>query len=795
MSKLRVYELAKEKKINTKELVWILGKLGVEVKSHMSTIDEKEIALLENYLNSKDKDEKKSTEDLENKNIVKNENLPKNNDKDYKANEKSGDLNLNNKRGSNQRKDALNKNNSDHKRAEANKSQSNKDNNGVNSKVNNRVQNKVNNNMSNNAPKEDTASRAVKYVDNDKNFEPKKQIIKKRTSDDKKNTDFRNRRKKNDRKKHEPAPKPDVQVIKKVTLGESIVVQDFAKKIGKTASDIIKKLIGLGVMATVNQEIDLDTATLVAAEYGIEVEFKTDKPMTEIEEMEDAPESLKERPPVVTVMGHVDHGKTSLLDAIRKSNVTATEAGGITQHIGAYQVEINKRKLTFLDTPGHEAFTAMRARGAQATDIAILVVAADDGVMPQTIEAINHAKAAEVPIIVAINKIDRPNAAPERVKQELAEYGLISEEWGGDTLFVEVSALKKQGISELLEMILLVADMSELKANPNRLASGVVIEAKLDKGRGPVATILVQKGTLHIGDIIVSGTVFGKVRAMMDDKGNKINGAGPSVPVEVLGLSNVPEAGDIFQAVEDEKLAREVVNQRQIVKRQEELQKGHKVTLDDLFDSINAGELKELNIILKADVQGSVEALKQSLEGLNTDEVKVNVIHNGVGAITETDVMLASASNAIIIGFNVRPDSNTRKAAENEQVDIKLYRVIYEAIDNVKAALSGLLDPEWKENVIGRAEVRQIFKVPKVGTVAGSYVTDGKITNKSKIRVIRDGIVIHEGEIESLRRFKDDVKEVSQGFECGLGLQRFNDIKEGDVFEAYVMEEVKRELD
>ncbi|MDD2497083.1 MAG: translation initiation factor IF-2, partial [Desulfitobacteriaceae bacterium] len=531
-----------------------------------------------------------------------------------------------------------------------------------------------------------------------------------------------------------------------------------------------------------------------SSDLNVPVEVRVDKTMEIMEDQAEKEQDMVERPPVVTVMGHVDHGKTSLLDAIRKANVIATEAGGITQHIGAYQVEINNKKITFLDTPGHEAFTAMRARGAQVTDIAILVVAADDGVMPQTVEAINHAKAAEVPIIVAINKIDKPNANPERVKQELTEHGVVAEEWGGDTIMVPVSAKTHEGIPQILEMALLVSEVGELKANPDRLARGTVVEAELDKGRGPVATVLVQKGTLHIGDNVVAGTTFGKVRAMIDDKGRRIKSALPSTPVEVLGFSEVPPAGEIFVAIEDEKDARYIAGKYQIKKREEEMGKTVRVSLDDLFKQISEGEVKELNIIVKADVQGSIEALSQSLNKLSTNEVRVNIIHGGVGTITESDVMLASASNAIIIGFNVRPDTNTRKAIEAEKIDLRLYRVIYDAIDDVKGAMTGLLDPTFKEVVIGRAEVRTTFKVPKVGTIAGSYVTEGKITRNAGVRVIRDGIVIHEGKISSLKRFKDDVKEVVSGYECGIGVENFNDLKDNDVIEAFIMEETKREL-
>ncbi|MFZ3373712.1 MAG: translation initiation factor IF-2, partial [Desulfitobacteriaceae bacterium] len=558
--------------------------------------------------------------------------------------------------------------------------------------------------------------------------------------------------------------------------------------------EVIVKLMKLGVMATINQELDAETATIIAGEMGVTVEVKIEKSRAVIDDIADEVETLIPRPPVVTVMGHVDHGKTSLLDAIRTTKVTASEAGGITQHIGAYQVEINGQKITFLDTPGHEAFTAMRARGAQVTDIAVLVVAADDGVMPQTIEAINHAKAAGVPIIVAINKMDKEDATPDKVKQELTEYGLVVEEWGGDTIAVPVSAKTKYNLEQLLEMILLVAEVKELTANPDRPAMGSVIEAELDKGKGPVATVLIAKGSLNVGDVIVAGCAFGRIRAMVDDKGRRVKKAGPSMPVEVQGLSEVPGAGDPFYVVADEKLARQVISARLVERKASEAKQIVKVSLEDLFERIKDGEVKELNIIIKADVQGSVEALQQSLQRLSTSEVRVNPIHGGVGAITETDVMLAAASNAIILGFNVRPDSNTKATAEIQGVDVRLYRVIYDAIEDVKAAMTGLLDPDFKEVVMGKAKVRQVFKVPKAGFVAGSYVTEGKITRASKIRVIRDSVVIHEGSIESLKRFKDDVKEVTEGYEFGIGIEKFNDIKEDDIIEAYIMEEVKRQL-
>ncbi len=590
-------------------------------------------------------------------------------------------------------------------------------------------------------------------------------------------------------------PEPVPVVIKNITLEGPTTVMEFAHLLGRKTGDIIKKLISLGVMANINQELDMDTLILLGQEFGTQVEAKITKEdiLIAAEEADD-PASLKERPPVVTIMGHVDHGKTSLLDAIRQANVQASEAGGITQHIGAYQVEINNRKITFLDTPGHEAFTAMRARGAQCTDIAILVVAADDGVMPQTVEAINHAKGANVPIIVAVNKIDKEGANPERIKQELTEHGLVTEDWGGETIFAEVSAKTRQGIDQLLEMILLVADMGDLKANPDRKAKGVVVEAKLDKGRGPVATVLVQNGTLETGDFLIAGTAQGRVRAMNDERGRQLKKAGPSTPVEIVGLSEVPQAGDIFQAVSDERLAKQIASERMAVKREEVIHSRSRISLDDLFAQIQTGEVKDLNIIIKADVQGSIEALKSSLEKLSNDEVRVQTIHQAVGGITEADVDFASASNAIILGFNVRPDVNARKAAEANQVDIRLYRVIYNAIEDVKSALSGLLKPEIRESVIGRAEVRQIIKVPKVGAIAGCYILEGKITRGCQVRVIRDNIVIFEGHLGSLRRFKDDVKEVATNFECGIGIDRFNDFQMGDNIEGFIMEEIKREL-
>lgn len=600
------------------------------------------------------------------------------------------------------------------------------------------------------------------------------------------------------RRKNRPAPAPvhKVEIARPthIKVGESIAVKDLASKMSCTATEVIKKLLMMGVVATINQEIDFTAAALVAAEFGVTAEeLPPEVDPTLIPEIEDDPATLKIRPPVVTVMGHVDHGKTSLLDVIRKTRVTSTEAGGITQHIGAYQVICNDRKIVFLDTPGHEAFTAMRARGAQVTDIAILVVAADDGVMPQTIEAINHAKAANVPIIVAINKIDKPNANPMRVKQELLEHGLVSRDFGGNTTMVEVSAKKNLGINDLLEEILFEADVQEFKANPNREARGVIIEAQLDKGRGTVATVLVQNGTLRIGDYIVAGTTYGRVRAMMNERGDNLKKAGPSVPVEVLGLNDVPEAGDILAAL-DEKLAKSIAEHR-IERRRNDLIKSKKVSLDDLFNQIQAGSLKDLNIVIKADVQGSIEALKSSLLGLNkNDEVRVSIVHSGVGAISENDVMLASSSNALILGFNVRPDNNARKAATTENVDIRTYRVIYDAIHDVEDAMSGLLAPKFKEVIQGRVEIRKVMKFSKA-LVAGSYVLEGKIFNNSKIRILRDNVEVFDGEIDSLRRFKDEVKEVAQGYECGISIVDYRDFKEGDIIEAYKMEEIETSIE
>ncbi|WP_239551133.1 translation initiation factor IF-2, partial [Paenibacillus elgii] len=595
--------------------------------------------------------------------------------------------------------------------------------------------------------------------------------------------------------RNQEPPKPKIDnTPKKIIVRGTMTVGEMAKALHKDASEVIKKLLFLGVMATINQELDLDAIQLLASDYGVEVELKIPVEEDKFEQFEEQDEEadLMERPPVVTIMGHVDHGKTTLLDAIRKTSVTEGEAGGITQHIGAYQVETHNKKITFLDTPGHEAFTSMRARGAQVTDITIIVVAADDGVMPQTVEAISHAKAAKVPIIVAVNKIDKPDANPDRVKQELTEYELVPEEWGGDTIFCNISAKQGIGLENLLDMILLVAEVQELKANPNKRARGTVIEAELDKGKGPVARILIQHGTLKVGDSFVAGVCFGRVRAMMNDKGRKLKEAGPSTPVEITGLTEVPQAGDPFLAFEDERKARDIAEKRAITLRQSEMGANARVTLDDLYKQIKEGEVKDLNVIIKADVQGSAEALKGSLEKIDVEGARVKILHSGVGAITESDVILASASNAIVIGFNVRPEPQAKNTAEQEKVDIRLHSIIYKVMEEIEQAMKGLLDPEYKEVVIGHAEVRNIFKVSKVGTIAGCMVTDGKIVRSAEVRIVRSGIVVFEGKIDSLKRFKDDAKEVAQGYECGISLERFNDLKEGDTIEAFVMETVER---
>ncbi|MGG1697107.1 translation initiation factor IF-2 [Bacillus zhangzhouensis] len=648
----------------------------------------------------------------------------------------------------------------------------------------------------------------AKEAANEKPAEQKNQSSNKindRKKNDVQNNQFNKNKKNNNQNKnkrggnksqHQQARpvKPKKELPEKIEFTNSMTVGQLAEELGKESAEIIKKLMMLGVMATINQELDKDTVELIASEYGVPVEEVIILEETELEKYEvaDKEEDMQVRPPVVTIMGHVDHGKTTLLDSIRKTKVVEGEAGGITQHIGAYQIEENGKKITFLDTPGHAAFTTMRARGAEVTDTTILVVAADDGVMPQTIEAINHAKAAEVPIIVAVNKIDKPTANPDRVMQELTEHGLVPEAWGGETIFVPLSAKTGEGIDELIEMILLVSEVAELKANPNRAAKGTVIEAELDKGRGSVATLLVQTGTLQVGDPIVVGNTFGRVRAMVNDIGRRVKTAGPSTPVEITGLNDVPNAGDQFLVFKDEKTARQVGEARASKQLDEQRSDKAKLSLDDLFEQIKQGEVKDINLIVKADVQGSAEALTAALQKIEVEGVKVKIIHTGVGAITESDIILASASNAIVIGFNVRPDGNAKSTAETENVDIRLHRIIYKVIDEIEAAMKGMLDPEYEEKVIGQVEVRQTFKVSKIGTIAGGYVTEGTITRDSGIRLIRDGVVIFEGEVDVLKRFKDDVKEVSQGYECGITIKKYNDIREGDVLESFVMQEIER---
>ena len=788
MSKYRVYELAKEFNKETKEVIDVLRKNNFIAKNNFSSVGDEERNALKKYF------EKGAAPVLEKKTQPAKANVEKNNKpKEHKENneakaKKEASSNngskekKNNAQHADHNKPAQHKNNHQHdngNRKANNAEQSSRSNRSERSERNDRNERneRRNNDRRNNNRSERNNNRGERNGRNDKNNRG----------------DRNNRKGRNNKRNVQPAPKVEIAHPKHIKLPESIAVKDLASKMSYTAAEVVKKLFMMGVMATINQEIDFDTAALVAAEFGVTCEeLPPDVDPTEIPEIEDDPKSLKLRPPVVTVMGHVDHGKTSLLDCIRNTHVSAHEAGGITQHIGAYQVNCKGKKIVFLDTPGHEAFTAMRARGAQITDIAILVVAADDGVMPQTIEAINHAKSANVPIIVAINKIDKPGANQDHVKQELMEHGLVPEEYGGDTIMVPVSAKKQLGIDDLLENVLLVAEIEELKANPNREARGVIVEAKLDKGRGSVATVLVQNGTLRIGDSVVCGTTYGKVRAMVDDRGNNVKKAGPSVPVEILGLNDVPAAGDIL-AVLEEKQARSIAEAR-IERQRNNLIKSKKVSLDDLFSQIQDGEIKDLNIVVKADVQGSVEALCASLLKLNkNDEVRVSIVHSGVGAVNESDVMLAAASNAIIIAFNVRPDANARKVADNEDVDIRTYRVIYDALNDVKDAMSGMLKPKYKEVIQGRVEIRQVMKFSKA-LVAGSYVLDGKICNNSKIRIIRDNVEVFDGEIDSLRRFKDEVKEVNAGYECGISIVDFRDFKEGDIIEAYTMEEIATDI-
>jgi translation initiation factor IF-2 len=743
MSRVRVYELARELDVPSKRIIDLLGEIGFPVKNHMSVVEENAAKRIRYQLTGKGEPPAEYLQEIEAA-------------KSRESQEKAQTVPA--ARGGKKRK----------RRTEGRQ---------FDKGAKKRQEKKAQAPAAQKKPREEKKQQQQKLAPQEKQKQPPP----KKRPDKKERKALREARLLTEQQRRENT----------VVLEGRITVGELADKLNTTAGEIISKLISLGVMATINQAVDIEIAQVLAEDYGYQVEIKVDELEAELSEATvDREEDLRPRPPVVTVLGHVDHGKTTLLDSIRRANVASHEAGGITQHIGAYQASYQGKKIVFLDTPGHEAFTAMRARGAQVTDIAVIVVAADDGVMPQTVEAINHVKAANVPIIIAINKIDKPSANPDRVRQQLAEYGLVAEEWGGDTVMVEVSALQKKGLDTLMEMILLVAEMAELKANPDKPAIGTVVEARLDKGRGTVATVLIREGTLHVGDSVVCGTIYGKVRAMVDDRGKRLKKAGPSTPVEILGLADVPEAGDDLQAVSDDRIARQIAEKRAEKRREIELKKPAKISLDDLFARIREGEIKELNIVIKADVQGSVEALRESLLKLSNDEVRVQILHEGVGAVTESDVMLASASNAIIIGFNVRPVAGARKMAEKEKVEIRLYLIIYEAIEDVQAALKGMLAPKLQEVVLGQAEVRQLFKVSRLGTIAGSHVLEGKITRSADIRVIRDGVVLHEGKIETLKRFKDDVKEVPAGYDCGILLEKFNDLHEGDIIEAYTMEQV-----
>ena len=830
MSKIRVHELAKELNKSSKDVIYALKGHGVDVESHMSTISSENADKIRKFFTqpaAKPAQKQESKPAQDNRNAA-----PR---RSSNAGQGSIDSRGNYSSASRDSRDG-NSQNRNGGRDGQNRS-FNRDGNGQNRSFNrdgngqNRSFNRDGNNQNRNGSRDNRGqggrnggrdgkfnldSAINKEVvmtkdttrENRRNNKDNKDRDNRRDDRDfegrntsrngKNNTKNNNNNRNTVRKKPvntQPKPEPVVEKVTSIELPETVTIKELADKMKIPAAQIIKKLFLEGKMYNVNSDITYDEAEEIALEYDILCEHEVVVDVIEemLKEEEENEEDLQPRPPVVCVMGHVDHGKTSILDAIRKTSVTSGEAGGITQHIGAYVVEVGGQKITFLDTPGHEAFTAMRLRGAQSTDIAILVVAADDGVMPQTIEAINHAKAAEIDIIVAINKIDKPSANIDRVKQELTEYGLIAEDWGGTTIMVPVSAHTGEGLQDLLDMILLDAEVKELKANPNRKGRGLILEAQLDKGRGPVATVLVQKGTLNVGDNVTVGTAFGKIRAMIDDKGRRVKKAGPSTPVEILGLNEVPQAGEVFIATETEKEARAMAETFIATKREKMLaDTKSKLSLDGLFDQIQAGQIKDLNIIVKADVQGSVEAVKQSLAKLSNDEVAVKVIHGGVGAINESDVTLASASNAIIIGFNVRPDNQAKVVAEQEKVDLRLYRVIYNAIEDIEAAMKGMLEPTFEEKIIGHAEVRQTYKVSGVGTIIGGYVQDGKIVRNCKVRLLRDNVVIHEGELASLKRFKDDVKEVNSGYECGMSFEKYNDIKEGDQIEAFVMEEVPR---
>ncbi|EJL5978891.1 translation initiation factor IF-2 [Listeria monocytogenes] len=781
MSKVRVYEYAKEHQVSSKKVIEALKDLGIEVANHMSTINENALRQLDNAIdgtNKKAEAPKKETTSNENGNSKgpNKPNMTNSNEKSNKPNNPAGQANkpatANKSQGA---KPATNKpaNTSKQTQSSGNQQQA-----GGQKRNNNNNSNRPGGGNPNRPGGNNRPNRGGNFNNKGRNTKKKGKL---------------------NHSTVPPTPPKPKELPEKIVFSESLTVAELAKKLYREPSELIKKLFMLGVVATINQSLDKDAIELICDDYGVQVEEEIKVDVTDLDvyfenELNEAVDESKlvERPPVVTIMGHVDHGKTTLLDSLRNTKVTLGEAGGITQHIGAYQLEIHDKKITFLDTPGHAAFTAMRARGAQITDITILVVAADDGVMPQTIEAINHAKAAGMPIIVAVNKIDKPQANPDRVMQELTEYELVPEAWGGDTIFAPISAKFGEGLENLLDMILLVSEVEELKANPDRRAIGSVIEAELDKGRGPVATLLVQDGTLNIGDPIVVGNTFGRVRAMVNDLGRRVKKVGPSTPVEITGLNDVPQAGDRFVVFEDEKTARNIGETRASRALVAQRSATNRVSLDNLFEHMKAGEMKEVNVIIKADVQGSVEALAASLRKIDVEGVNVKIIHTAVGAINESDITLAAASNAIVIGFNVRPTAQAREAAENESVDIRLHRVIYKAIDEIEAAMKGMLDPEFQEKIIGQAQVRQTINVSKVGTIAGCYVTDGKITRDSGVRIIRDGIVVFEGEIATLKRFKDDAKEVAKGYECGITVQNFNDIKEDDIIEAYVMEEIER---
>ncbi|EAF8362313.1 translation initiation factor IF-2 [Listeria monocytogenes] len=781
MSKVRVYEYAKEHQVSSKKVIEALKDLGIEVANHMSTINENALRQLDNAIdgtNKKAEAPKKETTSNENGNSKgpNKPNMTNSNEKSNKPNNPAGQANkpatANKSQGA---KPATNKpaNTSKQTQSSGNQQQA-----GGQKRNNNNNSNRPGGGNPNRPGGNNRPNRGGNFNNKGRNTKKKGKL---------------------NHSTVPPTPPKPKELPEKIVFSESLTVAELAKKLYREPSELIKKLFMLGVVATINQSLDKDAIELICDDYGVQVEEEIKVDVTDLDvyfenELNEAVDESKlvERPPVVTIMGHVDHGKTTLLDSLRNTKVTLGEAGGITQHIGAYQLEIHDKKITFLDTPGHAAFTAMRARGAQITDITILVVAADDGVMPQTIEAINHAKAEGMPIIVAVNKIDKPQANPDRVMQELTEYELVPEAWGGDTIFAPISAKFGEGLENLLDMILLVSEVEELKANPDRRAIGSVIEAELDKGRGPVATLLVQDGTLNIGDPIVVGNTFGRVRAMVNDLGRRVKKVGPSTPVEITGLNDVPQAGDRFVVFEDEKTARNIGETRASRALVAQRSATNRVSLDNLFEHMKAGEMKEVNVIIKADVQGSVEALAASLRKIDVEGVNVKIIHTAVGAINESDITLAAASNAIVIGFNVRPTAQAREAAENESVDIRLHRVIYKAIDEIEAAMKGMLDPEFQEKIIGQAQVRQTINVSKVGTIAGCYVTDGKITRDSGVRIIRDGIVVFEGEIATLKRFKDDAKEVAKGYECGITVQNFNDIKEDDVIEAYVMEEIER---